>query len=608
MAVLTHGARHGVDGLRQRPDLSPFLLAVLGAIALPLTIAVSANVAYADRALPGVRVAGVGVASLTRAEAAARLEGALARPFADGTVVLAYGGRTWRATNAALGLRPEVAAAAETAVAYGKSGSLLDRLEAWPAALRGQVDVPVAPEADGDALDRWLRGVATDIDRAAVSGSLAVDPTGLVVTEPAVGRHLDRAAAMAAVLAPRARSSAHLELSVTRTYPEVDETGFRDALARARAVTTPLVVRAEDRVWTEEPAGLATLLAIDRAVASPGELPPLPAGAIAPSERYRYAVSLDGARMSRWVNALAAKLDGPATAARYAVSREGVVSVVPGAAGIVVDRDALGALLERELLTPASGTREIDAPAVADTSLFTTAQANEWLPKIQRTATFTTDFPPDAARHANIATGSSQFDGIVIVPGQTFSFWELLGPVTPERGYAYAGAIIGGRSEEGVIGGGLCQVSTTIFDAVAQQGYEILERHEHGYYIERYPLGLDAAVFLPGNDLRWRNDTGAPVFLWSWVGDTSVTFDVWSVPTGRTVAFSEPVQWGFTGVAPGQPADPAFPAGYVVRGRDVMRTRTVTEKGAVVHQDTWYSHYAPVWGGPAPEGGSLIVR
>ena len=88
-----------------------------------------------------------------------------------------------------------------------------------------------------------------------------------------------------------------------------------------------------------------------------------------------------------------------------------------------------------------------------------------------------------------------EFDGIVILPGQTFSFWELLGPVTVERGYAYAGAIINNRSDENVIGGGLCQVSTTMFNAVSRLGYEIVERHAHGYLIDRYPLGLDAAVF-----------------------------------------------------------------------------------------------------------------
>jgi len=188
----------------------------------------------------------------------------------------------------------------------------------------------------------------------------------------------------------------------------------------------------------------------------------------------------------------------------------------------------------------------------------------------------------------------------VILPGQTFSFWELLGPVTVERGYAFAGAIINNRSDENVIGGGLCQVSTTMFNAIAKLGYDIVERHAHGYLIDRYPIGLDAAVFDPGVDFKWKNDTDAPVFLWSWTDATSVTFDVWSVPTGRTVSFSNAVQSRFVDVPADQPADPAFIPGSKVAGRDVVRTRTVVQDGKVLHQDTFFSRYAPVWGGPAP--------
>lgn len=251
-------------------------------------------------------------------------------------------------------------------------------------------------------------------------------------------------------------------------------------------------------------------------------------------------------------------------------------------------------------MRPAAGTRTVAAPAAVEQPAFSNEQANTWLPKMSRTSTFTTYYPPSPSRHANISTGSSQFDGIVIMPGQTFSFWELLGPVTVQRGYAFAGAIINNRSDENVIGGGLCQVSTTMFNAVAKLGYEIVERHAHGYLIDRYPIGLDAAVFDPGVDLKWKNDTDAPVFLWSWNDYTSVTFDVWSVPTGRTVTFSNAFQSRFVDVPANQPPDPAFVPGSKVAGRDVVRTRTVYADGKVLHQDTFFSRYAPVWGGPAP--------
>ncbi len=538
MAVVTRNAQRGQRRLARLRALTWSLAIVpLTVTCVALAIAFAAEELYADRALPGVTVAGIDVGSLTRAPMVERLQTELSHPWAEGTIAATYDGRSWRATNGALGVQPDVDAAAEAALSYGKTGS---------------------------------------------------------------------------VLAAQTLQDRDIALSVRAVYPAVDESGFNDALAKATAATTPLTISVEDRRVAEDGAGLASLLVIDRVLANPGELSVPPAGAIVPNARFRYTVSVDESRLSEWVKALGVRLDRPAVSAKYSVSRENVVTVVPGVAGIRLEQERMRALMRDDLFRPIgltlTGTRELAAPSASDTSAFSTQQAQEWLPKLARTSTFTTYFPVSQSRHANIATGASQFDGVVIMPGQTFSFWNLLGPVTVERGYAFAGAIIQNRSDENVIGGGLCQVSTTMFNAISTLGYQIDERHAHGYLIERYPLGLDAAVFDPGVDFKWTNDTATPVFLWSWVSDTSVTFDVWGLPTGRTVTFSDPVQRNFIDVPAEQPADVAFPKGYSIRGRDVIRVRTVVESGKVVHQDTFFSHYAPVWGGVAVEGQSQIVR
>ncbi len=211
---------------------------------------------------------------------------------------------------------------------------------------------------------------------------------------------------------------------------------------------------------------------------------------------------------------------------------------------------------------------------------------------------YTTYFPINPARATNIGAAARTFDGMTVAPGESFSFWQRLGEVSPRTGYVYAGTIIGGISSE-AIGGGLCQVSTTFFNAVARAGYEIDERHEHSYYIERYPLGLDAAVFAPSTDMRWTNDSAVPALIRAASTDTSVSFWIYSAPLGRDTSFTDPLEWNVRWPYPGQPADPAHAPGYVVLGRDTSVTRTVTKDGTLIHRDTWYSHYAPVWGGPA---------
>jgi vancomycin resistance protein YoaR len=513
--------------------------------------------------------------------------------------VLVEGSRTWQTTNAELGIAPNIDAAVNAAIAYGKSGSVLDRLGAWIDAVRGQANVPFAMRAQGSALDSWVAAAARDTDRASVSGELRIGPAGLEMTQPVLGREVDRAGTVAALLSADSLGDREVALRVRTSYPAVDASGFDEAYARAAAVVTPVMVHVEDRTFTENATYLASLLVIDRVVAKPGELPAIPQDAIAPAVRYRYQVSLVNERVASWVAALGVVLDHPGRSAKFSLNAEGVPSIIPSESGVVIDQVKLRAMVLDELVRPAtSTTRDLAAPAAVDPSQFTTEQAKALLPNLVRTSTFTTYYPPAADRHANISTGAAQFDGVVIMPGQTFSFWELLGPVTTARGYAFAGAIINNRSEDNVIGGGLCQVSTTIFNAVAAQGYEIVERHAHGYYIDRYPIGYDAAVFDPGADFRWRNDTANPVFLWSWSDWTSITIDVWGIPTGRTVVVSAATQRNFVQPAPDQPADPHFPRGVTVAGRDVFKTRTVYENGEVLHQDFFSSHYAPVWGGP----------
>lgn len=598
MAVLT-GRKASLRGVVRVPGARASA-GLLGALLLLAAIAVVGLVGFESRALPGLRVAGVAVGSLEAGAVRERLTAEIGGPWALAEVRLRAADREWATTNAELGIAPDLGAATVAAIAYGKTGGILDRAQAWLAALGGNAQVPFVMRAEGGAAERYVAQVAGAIDRPALSGELKITPAGLSVSEPAAGSELDRTHALAALLGAQALGDRTIDLRVRARHPEVDTGGFAEAAALARAVVTPLEVTAADRGVREDATALSTFLVIERAAARPGELPAVPADAVAPSARYRYTASIAQDRVRAWAEAAAAALDRPARNATYTVAPDGRLVVVPSVTGIKVDRDALVAQVLRELATPPAGRdRVLAATMVADVPVFTTEQAQQYAGQLTRTSVFETFFPPNLARWKNISVGAAQFNNVVIAPGETFSFWSLIGPVTVERGYAYAGAIIDGRSDPNIIGGGLCQVSTTIFMAVAQAGYEIVERGNHDYYIDRYPLGLDAAVFDPGLDLRWKNDTKYPVLLRSSTSNIAVEFEIYTVPSGRVVTFGPAVETNFRDIRPGQAPDSAFIPGSKVMGRDVSLTRTVTENGALVRQDVFRSRYNPVWGGPA---------
>jgi vancomycin resistance protein YoaR len=201
-------------------------------------------------------------------------------------------------------------------------------------------------------------------------------------------------------------------------------------------------------------------------------------------------------------------------------------------------------------------------------------------------------------------------NGQIVQPGQRFSFLAAVSPIDAAHGYTLGGVIEQGKSNHtGAIGGGICSASTTMFNAAARAGLEIDERHQHYYYIDRYPVGLDATVFSSGDqtwDLQWTNDTPNPILIvaGSTYGSASIiTIQLWSLPLDRKVTFSPEFKANVVPASDSTVYSTSLPVGQEARaefptdGFDTSRTRTVTDSfGKVIHSDTWNSHYSVVNG------------
>jgi vancomycin resistance protein YoaR len=209
---------------------------------------------------------------------------------------------------------------------------------------------------------------------------------------------------------------------------------------------------------------------------------------------------------------------------------------------------------------------------------------------------------------ANISIPARDLDNMLIMPGEDFDFWRDIGPVTFERGYSYGGAIIDGRSTgDQAIGGGICSTSTTIFNTALRAGLQMGDRANHYYYIDRYPMGLDATVFATdtySQSMTFTNDTTSPLIIRSYASPGMVRFDLWGLPLNRTVTFSSPVTWNHTYGRDTVEYTSALPPGasrrveYIHNGFSVSVTRTVTDgaTGAVLHTNEYVSHYQTVNG------------
>ncbi len=209
----------------------------------------------------------------------------------------------------------------------------------------------------------------------------------------------------------------------------------------------------------------------------------------------------------------------------------------------------------------------------------------------RRISRYTTRFKPGEPRVRNIEIAARILDGRTVRPGATFSFNRAVGPRTRSRGYVPAPAIVGTRLRKDV-GGGICQVSTTLFNAVFQAGLDIRRVRAHSLYMPEYPQGREAAVAYPGLDFTWRNDSGHPVVIRTSYTRSTLTvslwgrrrFDVRSRSSGR-YAFAP----HGAGTGRGHRCVPM--AGR--RGFAIDVWRTLLEDGRPVRRERFHTRYQP---------------
>lgn len=206
----------------------------------------------------------------------------------------------------------------------------------------------------------------------------------------------------------------------------------------------------------------------------------------------------------------------------------------------------------------------------------------------------------------NVGITADKISYTIVSPGKEFSFNKTLGEVSARTGYKSAYVISGGRTVLGD-GGGVCQVSSTLFRAVLDAGLDITKRLQHSYRVSYYELnsdpGFDATVYSGEVDFRFKNDTPGHIIIVTHndPDELHLNIEIYGTDDGRTAEIHDYKQWGFVGApAPEYYPTPDLPTGvkkqvdWSVSGIKTEFTHTVKDKnGTVIHNDTYYSNYRP---------------
>lgn len=597
----------GAPIARHRPSArANFTLAFILGLAAALLLGVGALYAYdrqfTGRILPGVHVGSVDLSGLDADEARTALQAAYGS-LSDGRLVLTGASGDHVISYADIGRRPDLDAMLDEAIAVGRSGSPVDRVVADARTVVRGVFLAPRVTFNAEALDAQITAIADSL--RVEPKDAAVDTAGdgqFRVVEGRPGASADPAPAVAAFAAALGEVDAPAELRAELRVTTLDPAVTTDEATRAR--------QQADRITAE----VVLVVGEDRLTIGSAELRRWVS--FGTGADGTYGPALDSTPLAKVIEAFAPKVDRDPVDATFTVTDGKVLGISPSKDGYKLDVAATVAQVQAMLAGRAAGfsatqivpTLTVTAPAL------TTAQAEAAAPQMTLISSWKTYFPISERNGfgANIWIPALTIDGTIVAPHATFDFWDAIGPVTREKGYTDGGAIINGKTEpQGALAGGICSCSTTLFNAALRGGFQMNARRNHFYYIDRYPLGLDATVFISASGavqtMSWTNDTDYPVLIRGYkIRDGTrgyVKFELYSVPNGRTVVIDDPIVKNVkpatdttqltTTLAPGVRQRVEFP----VDGRQVWRTVTVYDAtGAILHQTTYYSNYARITG------------
>ncbi len=544
----------------------------------------------AERIIPGVYVWDVDVGGLTRDQAIAHLEATFRYPV-DRYPTLRYGDQTWPVEPQYLGTRLDAAATADAALAVGHGGDFAaDLREQWDVLLRGRLVMPVFT-FDAGTGSLFLSQIARQVNRPMRNAGLVLtDDLTVQVTPAQVGREVDEEATRRALVERLAQmGGGEVELIVHESEPLLADLSAAQAQVE-RAVGGPITLTAPDfEPWVIGPETLAHWLILKPTTG--------------PDGRTTLSVGLDPALVSPFVDEIAAQVQREPVDAQFRFDDNGggLYVVADSVPGQTLDITATISLIERLALEEGPRTAPLPLLPVRPT---VSSEDGPNLGIVELIGEGVTSYAgSSAAREQNIIVGAAQFDGLLIAPGETFSFNHYLGEVTAEKGYV-EGIIIWGNTTRADVGGGLCQVSSTAFRAAFWAGVPIVERWPHAFRVRYYepPVGMDATIYSPSVDLKWVNDTGHYILIQTYVDRTNktLTFRFYGTNPGRTVEMDGPYK--SNPVPHGPPIyrkDPTLPKGQIKQiewpkdGLDVTIYRIIKEGGQVVRRDTFFSRYKP---------------
>ncbi len=526
--------------------------------------------AKADTVPPDTSVAGVDVGGMSRDAAQHKLDRAFVKR-AEKPITITVGGDTLKLSPKQAGLTFDPSHALDGMTGFSLAPATMLRH------FSGGTSVDhVATHVDREKLRESVASLSSKVHHGSKNGDVTFDHGTVKVTKSTPGTDLDTDALVEAIgsgwPAKHAFTGDVKKTPAPLTNKEID--AFVTTFARP-AMSGPVTVKAAGHSTKLTPTMVSGVLS---AKTKGGKITPV----------------IDTKGLERLLDKIGGNLVEPPVNAKVTF-QNGEPEVTPAKKGSELDTDGADKAL-LAALTADDRTMELDTRAIAPevSTKQVKAQIKDDKKHRELMSRFVSPYPTgpqNAARTHNIKVALERIDGTYVAPGEQFSLLKALMPITGANGYVDAPVLVGGVDVPGM-GGGISQVSTTMYNATFFAGLQEDEHTAHGYWISRYPMGREATLWVPTIDNKWTNDSGHGIIIKAGTEGNAAVISLY----GRDV---------FTVTShTGEPFNIVPPKTRVlhtahcmeqppVNGFDVTVTRVVKRGGKVVKNESLTTHYNP---------------
>ncbi|MFO0862157.1 MAG: VanW family protein [Candidatus Saccharibacteria bacterium] len=547
-------------------------------LALFVFLIIGLRLAYFGRIYPGVSANGVYLGGLTTADAQKELQKQTTK-YADQPQSLSFANKTVTVSANDLGATYNNAVASNQALMIGRGGNIFENISAQVAALVGRQTPIAVVSFDPNKISDFLVSQNQALSQPVQNSAINFTDGNVTISESLAGNRLNLYTTqlwLASYFGSQNNKPGVVPLF--QVQPTISSSQLKTYTNLWQAINTqPITLSYAGNSWKIDSNTVANWLA-----ATPTDLPLkkdiLTNYYTPPSENS--STYFDSLKIAAWVKDLAGKINTE--------PQDAELTIVDGRATVFA-QSRNGLQLDEattiSAITSYLNSQTTNGQIALSVKTIPAAVSNENIDKLgikELISEGVTYFPGSPAnRLQNVRTGAKKFNGVLLKPGQVFSFGEYLGEVSAATGYA-PGLIILGDHEEKAYGGGLCQVSSTAYRAALLAGLPILQRTNHAFAISYYTApygvpGVDATIYYPQVDMKFLNDTGHYILIQTQMYGTTLKFDFYGTKTKSGVIRGPEYISGN--------ADPTIPS-HTVFYRDVLDLN-----GKVTKTDTIHTYY-----------------